>query len=49
MIVSEKDIKGKILICYNCDKPLEVGDRFEKVTTKRKSEIVVHTDCIRKW
>ena len=46
MIVTENDIEEKMLICYTCNKPLNVGDRYEKITTYSKKEIVVHTDCI---
>ena len=46
MIVTEKDIEKKVLICYVCDKPLEVGDRYETIKTKRKSKLIIHTDCI---
>ena len=45
-IVTENDIEKKMLMCYVCNKPLEVGDRYETIKTNRKSKIVVHTDCI---
>ena len=46
MIVTENDIEKKMLICYVCNKLLEVGDRYEKITTHSKKKIVIHTDCI---
>ena len=48
MIVTEKDIEKKMLICYACDNPLEIGQSYEMITTHSKTEITVHTDCIKK-
>lgn len=47
MIVEEND-KNKNSNCYVCNKPLKVGQLYEIIVTQRKSEIVVHTDCIKK-
>ena len=47
MIVTKEDSE-KYSCCYVCDKPLLVGQSYEKVTTHSKRKIVVHTDCIRK-
>ena len=49
MIATEKDIEKKVLICYICNKSLEVGNRYEKITTHGKKKIVIHTDCIKRW
>lgn len=49
MIVTEKDLEKKTLMCHICNKPLEVGDRYEEITTHSKRKIVIHTDCIEKW
>ena len=48
MIVTEKELEKKLLICYCCNKPLETGQSYEKITTHSKKKIVVHTDCIGK-
>lgn len=49
MIVTEKDLEKKVLTCYVCNKPLEVGESYEKITTHSKKKIIVHTDCIGRW
>jgi hypothetical protein len=45
MKVTKKD---NVMICCVCNKPLSVGDSYEKITTSRNSELLVHTDCIKK-
>lgn len=37
-----------VMICYVCSKPLRAGELYEKITTHSNTEIVVHTDCIKK-
>lgn len=46
MIVTEQDLEKEPMICYSYNKRMEVGQKYERIVTKRKSEIVVHTDCI---
>jgi hypothetical protein len=46
MIVTEKDLEKHPMICYSCDKLIEVGQKYEKITTHSKQKILVHTDCI---
>ena len=52
MVVAESDLENptKLLgkICNLCDKPFEVGQSYEKITTKRKSKLLIHTECIKK-
>ena len=43
MKVTKKD---NVMLCCVCNKPLSVGDTYEKITTSRGSELIVHTDCI---
>jgi hypothetical protein len=40
--------KDDVMVCHICGNPLKVGDTYERITTTRGSEIVVHTDCIGK-
>lgn len=50
MIVSEDDLintsKLQYKKCHICDKEFQIGQSYEKITTHRKSKLVVHTDCI---
>jgi RNase P subunit RPR2 len=46
MIATEEGLKDKLVYCYVCNKPLKVGQSYEKITTHSNNEIVVHTDCI---
>lgn len=48
MIVNSKDIEQKPMYCHVCDKALEVGQSYEKITTHGRKKIVVHTNCIGK-
>ena len=45
MTVNKKD---NVMLCCVCNKPLKVGEEYEKITTVRNSELIVHTACIRK-
>lgn len=40
--------RDNVMICCVCSKPLSVGEFYEKITTVRNSELIVHTDCIKK-
>lgn len=42
-----KNLKGKDMICDYCGKLIDVTDRFEYIRTKRKTEIFLHTKCIK--
>jgi hypothetical protein len=48
MIVTKEDLENKFMNCYVCSELLEEGQSYEKITTQRKTEIVVHTNCIGK-
>jgi hypothetical protein len=52
MIVTEKDIsdKGslKYKVCNVCNKEFKTGQSYEKITTHRKSKLIIHTGCIGK-
>lgn len=52
MIVTEDDLintsKLQYKKCYICDNGFETGQSYEKITTHRKSKLIVHTDCIKK-
>jgi hypothetical protein len=48
MIVTENDLKKYIMICHCCNKRMEVGQSYEKITTHSKSKLVLHTECIKK-
>ena len=49
MIVTENDIeKNKLPCCSLCDKEFKVGESYEKITTHRKSKLVIHTECAKK-
>lgn len=47
MIVTDLDLLKEPMICYSCNNPMEVGQKYERIVTNRKSEIIVHTDCIK--
>jgi hypothetical protein len=50
MIVKEDDLENNKLskkYCDLCDKPFEVGQSYEKITTHRKSKLIIHTECIK--
>lgn len=47
MKVTEKDLYNESMICYSCNKQMEIGQSYERIVTNRKSEIIVHTDCIK--
>lgn len=38
--------KDNVMVCHICGKPLSTGDTYERVTTQRGSELIIHTDCI---
>ena len=38
MIVAEKDIEKNLMICYSYNNPMEVGQKYEKITTRRKTK-----------
>ena len=42
----EKKLKDKV--CSLCGKPFKVGESYEKITTRRKSKLVIHTECAKK-
>ena len=52
MIVVEDDLekptKLKYKYCNLCDKPFEVGQLYEKVTSHSKTKMILHLDCIKK-
>jgi hypothetical protein len=49
MIVDEKVLeKLKYTYCNLCGRPFELGQSHEKITTHRKSKLIVHTDCVKK-
>jgi len=52
MIVLKDDLddkkKLKYKVCSLCGKPFVIGESYEKITTKRKSKLIIHTDCIKK-
>jgi len=48
MIATEKDAIYNQMICHVCGKYIEVGQSYEIIVTQRKSELIVHTDCIMK-
>jgi len=52
MIVLKDDLddekKLKYKVCNLCGKPFEVGQSYEKITTHRKSKLIIHTECIKK-
>lgn len=52
MIVTENDVseKGKLTykLCDVCNKSFKAGQSYEMITTNRKSELIIHTDCIGK-
>ena len=52
MIVEEKDLEddtGKLKDKKFdlCGKEFQVGESYEKITTRRKSKLTVHTECIK--
>jgi len=51
MIVTEDDLnKNKLSqkYCDVCGKDFKVSESYEKITTHRKSKLMIHTDCIMK-
>ena len=48
MIVTKKDLTNKLMICRVCNNRLNIGDKYEKISTSRNNELVVHTNCIKK-
>jgi hypothetical protein len=48
MIATEKNVIYDTMVCHVCSKIIKSGESYEKIITVRKSELIVHTDCIKK-
>ena len=52
MIVLEDDLdderKLKDKVCSLCGKSFVIGESYEKIVTRRKSKLVIHTECVKK-
>lgn len=48
MVSTEKELEKHPVTCTICNKSIKAGESYEKTKTHRKSNMVVHTDCIMK-